>query len=374
MSPTFIGNLNKITEMAVAGLLVFLWFNSKPVIKEPNLMDKLVLFFIISVLISAIPAFYIWGQPFLQSIIGSIAYYSFLLYFIFLFGGFSADNIESLLRKFFFLTLIVFIINAAVFPDVLFAWRSESRRGGLTVFFYGQGFTALGCFYFLSEYIERRKLVHLGLFLFGCFCLFFLTRSRMNLLGLGLGAVTLVFFSQVKQRAGTTLMFIVVMMAGLYVSRDLIVKLSADSQLQVKNFKDDVRYQAHEYFLTNFQENTTTYAIGNGVPFGGSRLQLKLTKLSDQLGFYDADLGLTGIFLHFGIFGALIWVIIFFRVFSTRSNTTTGYVKAYFAMLLSTVFTGYSLFDPGYIPATVVALYLLRISATTALKLTRVKE
>lgn len=330
-----------------------------------NGIDRLVILFIAAIFISFFTAYAYWEQPVSSSLLSYRSFYIFFLYFVLVGFKISQKASVRIVIILFFLSLIIFSIDYVTFPEALFSLRSEERRDGFTIFFYGQGFTFLGAFYYLDKFLKKRNLFHLIWFLIGGMFLFFLTQSRMILLGLGLGSILILFLSNLRYKF---------LLAGVLVSSGILVYLSSgifdgiqeQNAEQAKFYSEDIRVMAHEFFWNDLQGGWPTYVFGNGSPASGSKLEA-ITVYGQEVGFYTSDVGLTGIFSYFGFLGLIIWVLFFYKVFSVRDDNELGYVKAYFLSVLATAATGYSIFDPGYMPATVMGLYLIRctINKTT---------
>lgn len=325
---------------------------------KKNLLDYIVILFIVCMILSSFMANLYWDQSFLSSLKGYLFYYIYFIYIIFLFVNIPVERIERIMLVLFVISLIIFFVDYITFPNPLFAYRSEERRNGITIFFYGQGFTFLGAFYFLNKFFYKKNLFHLLLFALSGFCLFLLTQSRQNLIALTLGFFLILMGSDFKKKYLVALLLI---FAGviLYTTPGILEGIKEDTNDQAQYYKDDIRIAAHNYFLTKLQKGTQTLLFGNGVAGAGSSLAIERYN-GVQKGFYIADVGLTGIFSCFGLFGVIIWLLFFYYVFKMKNNQNSLYIKAYFLTLLSTAFSGYSIFEPGYMPATVLALYLVR--------------
>ncbi len=301
-----------------------------------------------------------WSQSFESSLKSCSNFYVYFLYFVFIILDVQEDRVERILKVLFFLSLLIFLIDYATFPDPLFSYRSEERRNGITIFFYGQGFTFLGGFYYLNKFFEEKKIINLGWFLAASFCLFMLTQARMNLFALALGFFLILIFSDLSLRYVLSFALII---AGFvfYSTSSIFTGIKDETKSQAQFYKEDVRVQAHTYFLTVLQGGLPTQIFGNGLPGSDSDLDIQSRRAKDK-GYWTADVGLTGIFSYFGIVGVIVWLLFFYNAFKTKNTTHTMYLKAYFLTLLTTAIAGYSIFEPGYMPATVLALYLIRCS------------
>lgn len=321
-------------------------------------IDQLVIAFIAVIFISFLTAYAYWEQPITSSLLSYRQFYIFFMYFVLVGFEVSQKAIERILVILFFLSLIVFVIDYITFPDAIFSLRSEERRDGITVFFYGQGFTFLGAFYYIEKFFTKRKPIHLIWFLIGAVFLFFLTQSRMILLGLGLGFILVLFLSKLRYKF---LLATAVVSTGIivYLFSGVFKGIKEQNAEQAKFYTEDIRVQALEFFWNDLQGGWPTLVFGNGYPAKDSKLEA-ITDYGQDMGYYTADVGLIGILSFFGIIGLIIWVFFFYKAFSMKDNQELIYVKAYFLSVSITAITGYSIFDPGYMPATVLALYLIR--------------
>ncbi|RXK87351.1 hypothetical protein [Filimonas effusa] len=351
--------LSAVAGLGLIAFYLYLRFTRKGAYLKRFFLDKLVWLFLACMLVSAIAASIYWDQSFYTSLIGYKYFYAYFIYLIMAKAFMSKEDADKIIKFFFFATLIVFLINRITFPNSLFAWRSEERREGITLFFFGHGFTALGGFYFLDKFFRERKIINLVWYILAFVCLFLLTRSRMNLVGLLLGGGVILYYSQFRWKKIFTAFLLIATAILLTYSEKIINVVVSETSEQFSKADEDVRSQAHAYFLSEFQPDFVTYLSGNGYPYGNSPLQKVLSNASFY-GFYPADLGFTGLLTYFGIFAVLVWMLMFFQVFFRSRGKDVLFLKAYFLMLLSTCITGYSVFDPGYMPATAIALFLLR--------------
>lgn len=354
---------SSITSTAVYGIGILMLITSfiGLVLKKnfrSNPMDYKVSLFIVSIIISSFMANLYWDQLFAMSLKGYIYFYIYALYFFLVLLDVSSERVEFIFKLFFFSTLIVFLIDFITFPNPLFSWRSEERRDGITIFFFGQGFTFLGAFYYLNSFFLNKKVHHLLWFLIAAFCLFYLTQSRMNLLALIAGFFILLLSSDVKRKYLIAI-FILALGAIIYFSSGVFNGIKDASADQAEYYKEDIRLMALNYFIFDHQGGISTIIFGNGVPFANSSLGLASEKAAG-MGFWTADLGLIGIFSYFGILGVVVWLFFFYSVFTMKNSRNVIYLKVYFVTLLTTAFVAYAIFEPGFMPATILALYLVR--------------
>ena len=325
---------------------------------EKKVIDRFIIYFIFCMVLSTVTANLYWDQSFIVSLKEYKYFYIYFLYFLPILLNIEKERLNRILIILFLFSVFIFLIDFVTFPDPLFSYRTEERREGRTIFFFGQGFTFLGGFYFLNKYVTEKKIIFLILFAIACGCLFLLTQSRMNLLALGLGFF-LIFLTSNFSKKYFIAFALVVISTVVYTSTNIFSGVKEASKDQSQNYKEDIRLQAHNYFLTSFQGGPATVIFGNGFPSADSKLGLESLR-GNLLGYWTADVGLTGIFSYFGLLGVLVWLLLFYYVLKIKVSENSMYIKGYFLALLSTALTGYSIFDPGYMPATILALSLLR--------------
>ncbi|MGB5941996.1 MAG: hypothetical protein WBG71_03880 [Leeuwenhoekiella sp.] len=323
-----------------------------------HLLDKLVLYYVIAIFLSLLAVYNYWDQSLISSFLAYRDFYIFFLYFVLIATNATQERVERIFIILFFLSLFIFFVDYLTFPDSIFANRSEERREGITIYFYGTGFTFLGAFYYLNKFFRKWNFFYLLWFGLAFVCLFFLTQSRMNLIALVLGFFLLLVDSDFRYKWS----LVVAGMIGalvFYNTSAAFDGIKEENQAQAKYYKDDIRVQSQEFYLTELQGGIGTVIFGNGHPSGGSRLE-NATFKGMKKGYFTSDVGITGIFSYFGLMGVVFWGIIFPIAFFTKYGQDLQYIRAYFLTIFTTVLTGYSLFEPGYMPVTVLALYLLR--------------
>jgi len=323
-----------------------------------NKLDFVILLFFVNMIISAAMANMYWGQSFFSSLVGYRFFYIYFLYFVLIFLKMGSEDAEKLVKVFFFLSIAVFLIDVVTFPNPLFAYRDEERRGGMTIFFFGQGFTFLGGFYYLDRFIHKKKVLYLLYFLLSAICLFALTQSRMNLIALAAGALLILLMGNWKYKYLISALFVVASFV-IYNSLSFFENFKDANENEIQYYQENVRVEAQHYFLAELQAGVPTILFGNGFPAKDGRLTDKYEN-AKLLGLFTSDVGLTGFYSYFGVFGVIIWILLFLAAFRLKNNGNSGYLKAYFLTLLTSAFTGYSIFEPGYMPATVLALFLIR--------------
>ena len=329
---------------------------------KPQVSDSFVLainLMLISIFISMIPAKLYHDQSIFLTIRGSGNFYVFFLYFILFKMDFSQKEVLDLVAFLFFITLIIFIIDYATFPNTYFALRTEERRQAFTFIFKGHGFTLLGTFFFLAAFFRTTKLLYFIFYVLGFSFLNFFTGSRTMLIALLVGTLFILFYY--RKTINKYFIYIVpvivtTLAVGIYYLQSYISGLFLLTLEQSKTFHSNIRYHAFKFFTNEFQTNEITKILGNGYPVSGEYSEY-MYRLK-QHGLYLSDLGLIGFWTYFGILGVLAWLLIFKKIFFSKTNDQNVFIKAYFFLLLFTVLSGYPIFSPSYMISTVFCLFL----------------
>jgi|GEM_PF-5300959 len=317
-----------------------------------------VVLFLGSMVASVFPAYIYHGQPIINSVIGMKAFYIYLLYFMLHYFQYNYDDILRVFKFFFFSVIIIYLINYLLLPDPPFYWRLDERRGSYSIFFYGRGFLVLGCFYYLQKFFTDRKISYLILYIVSAVLLVLLA-SRMLTAAVLVGSALLMVSNFGKSKSYVLLfsLFLVVIFLSFYGEIMLFVSALLDVSIkQFENFDEDIRTRAIAFYITQFQESLATEVFGNSVPFY-SEYSLRYRLIADGYKARIGDIGLFGVWVYFGIFAVLSWLIIFKKMFLDSLSRKGLFIKTYFLYIFFQVLTGFATHNPEIMPTTIFALY-----------------
>lgn len=320
--------------------------------------------FIASIIFGAISAYIHYNQSLVKSIIASHIFYPFFTYLLLVQLKFKREDLLTVIKIIFWITILVFIIDFFTFPDTLFAWRNEDReeRAALGLFFYGQGFTTLGALIYLENYFRTNKFRYLIPFIVAFVFIVFLTGSRTYIFALGISSVFIIIYSlknmgSLFTKIYRTIFLFLLGYIAIYYLQDHFVNLIDLTKYQFSNYSGDVRFNSIIYYTTEFQKGIFTQLFGNGCPSPHSELGTKII-FAKFNGYYASDVGIIGLWSYFGVLSVLAWIIIFIKVFNKRYIRQNIAIIAFFIYIFINSFLTYTLFDPGYIIAYIYALYL----------------
>lgn len=320
--------------------------------------------FIASIIFGAISAYIYYYQSLIQSIIASHIFYPFFTYLLLVQLEFKKEDLLTVIKIVFWITILVFIIDFFTFPDTLFAWRSDDReeRAALGLFFYGQGFTVFGALIYLENFLRTNKFRYLIPFIVAFVFIVFLTGSRTYVFALGISSIFIIVYSLKNMGSQATKIFRTISLfllgyVAIYYLQDHFLNLIDLTKDQFSNYSGDIRLKSIIYYATEFQKGIFTQLFGNGCPSPHSGLGTKII-FAEFNGYYASDIGIVGLWSYFGVLSVLAWIIIFIKVFNKRYLRQNIAIYAFFIYIFINSFLTATLIDPGYIIAYIYALYL----------------
>jgi len=321
--------------------------------------------FILSMILAAIPASIYHYQGFLDSIRTSGRFYPFFMYLFLIQVDYSKKEILQVVKVFFWATLVVFVIDVKTFPDSIFGWRIWDlleTRGSFSFIFFGQGFTVLGAFFYLRKFLLEKKILYLLPFIIAVLFMAFLTGARSYIIGLLAGSLfmILMYFIKAEFSPRKIIMLIIifaVFSSGIIYGKQYITNFMDITQEQLGDYDSDTRNECIKFYSGEFQKNIVTKILGNGYPRLETPLGQAFAQAEDK-GFYTSDIGIVGVWTHFGLLAVLAWVLIFKKAFRKDLLYQNLFIVAFFIYLLTNSIFTYTLFDGGYILSYIYAIFL----------------
>lgn len=326
-------------------LLLLLW---KDIIKSkiaktiPNILKKITLMFVIAIVWAMI----FHGQSLKISI--SAMAEDIPLIFFFLFMKYNFDN-KSLVKAIFIgasLYTIVLLYCLSTFPNNVFAYSDDvesinralyefEQRGVLRLSVPGADIV-ISFFFLVLTYFKKHKIWYL-LFI-PIIIIMVLRGTRTPLfIAVSIGVGYLIWNLKYKWLIVT---IILILICGGSVIYQKILKSNDDdpislyvkmTQEQVKSNKNekDIRIRMSEYFFTQYNDNPMEYIVGNGRPGTHSAYNQELLNLSNQKSYYIVDVGITYIFVYYGVIGLILYLILFVTLLKTPVEDEYMFAKLY---------------------------------------------
>ena len=322
--------------------------------------------FIFFILFSTImPTLTFAEQSIPQSIVATIPYLSYGLYF-----ALRKFNIEwrffvRLAGAISVIAILTHIINVHYFPATIFGTPAEeydTERGGLRLIIIGLKFLVL-FFFVAASQIKHNKGAIWWIPFIASYLMIIFSYTRQHIVACTLlGAAILI--TKVKSTLGRIFLILFVGCCALVIvpRMGFFQKLT---NLTLEQFERDddmnrenVRIVAAKYYGWEGFDNFANRLFGHGVPSFHSRWGTDFKNMTELEHIFAADVGWFGLNWHFGIFAVIAMLTICIKAIS-RKNVYSTAGRFYFIWLLGTSFMSGSLLYQYEIVVTVIALCMI---------------
>lgn len=321
----------------------------------------------ISVFISIIFAYFFWNQSWSDSILATIPFMLWPIFFYLKHLKYSIENIERLIVIFGIIYMILYIFQFLNSDTVYFGSNDEFdlRRGTARIIIPGSGLLILTIFISLSKFSLNNQ------YRWCWFVLFFIgltivilqvTRQYIALVLL----LTLFHFTKSQNFFKKVFIISIAIVLVFYVfqSENKIVKgLKSKQQETFMEGKDYIRIQSGIYFLTQFSPSKLNYVFGNGVPLWGKSDYGIFVKGLNNFSYFDmSDVGLNGLYVQFGVLSVLGYLLIWVKSFTFKLPANYYYLKYYLWFLLFSCLTSAAIYATSFLITNVLVLYCFQIA------------
>ncbi|MVN22046.1 hypothetical protein [Mucilaginibacter arboris] len=314
-----------------------------------------------SISISIFFAQYTWGQ----SLKYSPTIIPFLIWFVFFYllnSGTTIKAIENIVLFYGIIYIILFLFQFTHNNVVYFGFYKEFKvdRGIIRINFPGGGVFFLSCFIAVNKATNGgSKYRYLWLLYALLGIVIVVLQSTRQAISVMLLLYLIHFLRTVKAvyKIATIVLFVVAGYAFLNSNTELSKGLANQQKEDASAGKDYIRIRAAEYYLTQFTPNTASRIFGNGFANDTSIYGKVMLSLEDDYGYYLSDVGLVEVYVFFGLFAILGYVMIFIKSFFIPLPMNYYYLKYYLWMIMLTCFTSDSLINDGFLITTVLVLY-----------------
>lgn len=340
----FLGpNFAKILQVAGIGLLIGILIIQTVYQKEVNFPKHFswgVFLIFLGVLLSTLMAEAGYGQSFQITAIAQRFMYYYIAYWVLHSIKFSIEDLEGIIMWMGITFSILYIIQFAVYPTIIFDVRIVEDRGTVRIFMAGFLFLSIAYFLSLSKIFRDFsffRLISLLLFM----SIFILMGTRQILFSILLLTIMYILFSKaVKSRILIFLLMSMAIIPIIILFQDIFISLIDLSKNQSESLTENVRLRAAIFFLTEFFPNNLAYITGNGVDSANSYYGFMVQMYKDAYGFYQSDIGLIGDYTKFGAAYVLGVFYILFKIIFGRISPENAYIRYLFLSIVLTLFTG----------------------------------
>lgn len=316
----------------------------------------------ISIFISIIVAHFSWEQSWSDSILATLPYMLWPVFFYLKHLKYPIETLEKLIVIFGIIYIILYFFQLAHSDTVYFGWDEELdlSRGIARIVFPGGGVFYLTIFIALSKFSSQNQHRWFWLILL----IMGIVITVLQVTRQYIAVVLLIYiFHFIKDQKFYKKVIISASFIGLlvYISQSdnpVVRGLRSIQQETVSEGKDYIRVKSGIYFLTDFSPSIINRIVGNGFPYGDKseygRVQQSLNEIN---GFYLSDVGLIAFYAMFGVLAVFGYFLIWMKSFTLKLPKKYYYLKYYLWFLLLTCLTSDSIYTYKYLIATVFVLY-----------------
>lgn len=362
-----VGDNNPVLKyIYFAILLILIFYTASRIFKKNNYEFSLsIKLLMISIALSMLSAAIYRSQDVFDSFLAAeYPVMGYVFYFYLIKQKVKIVSLEKVILWVGVLFIIAFLVSFVAYPRHLFEYNeSLEDRGFQRILLTGSGFLFLLTFLALNKILIKRSFKWMAILLL-CYLCIVLSLTRIYILST---AVISVFYVWKKQQVAIK----IALLALLYVGVTVVAQLNVTQQLfqktqdDTEDIKDYIRYQAAQYYLTDFQPSLITRVIGNGFGYGTKTdYGREIIRLQDQ-GYYVEDLGIIGLFIYLGIFAVVAYGIIFYKSFKIKVPRNFSYLKMYIFFVFLNGLTNSGTFSEAAVVSIVFALYIFDVVKRT---------
>lgn len=319
----------------------------------------------ISVVLSVFMAQYTWGQGFSNSPT-TIPYAIGFVFFFLLSARVPIKTIENIVMIYGVVYILLFLFQFTHNSTVYFGRAQEFKldRGIVRVNFPGGGVFFLACFIAINRVTSltnKYRYLYLLFALVGIVIIVLqVTRQEIVVL---LAVYLIHFLRSVKLPYKIAVIALFSIGGYLFIHSDNSVSkgLKEQQKEDASYGKDYIRILAADYYLTQFTPNGVSKIFGNGFANDNSNYGKNLIALGDRYGYFLSDVGLVEVYISFGIFAILGFILIFIKSFTIPVPKEYYYLKYYLWMIMVTCLTSDFLISYYFLITTVLVLYCYQV-------------
>ena len=325
-----------------------------------------IIYFVGVVTLSILVSRIVHNQNFVEGIRVSLIWYEYLFVFILFKMRITSEEVYKSIMIFSFIWMLCWIIGFCS-PIVLFDASGgynedlvNTSRGVVRLKLSGEMILQLWGLWSLGLYIHNNRKRYLYYYLL-CLLFTFLLVSRQHILFYSICGLFYWLYRSSWFKRVVILLLVVLLFHYVLPKIEIYNNLVSLTEQQAKDNKgdvmNDVRMQAADYYISEFNKSLTTIILGNGVfhfdsDYGKKALNLGITK-----SYWLGDIGYVEIYVYFGIIGYFFFIILGWFVYKIKiANSLVG-LKIFICFVYFTNVFSHS-FDISVLITSVI-LYLM---------------
>lgn len=279
----------------------------------PRSLYRMIIF---GIIMSIFMASFFQNQSFLTSLIATLPYlFGYITFYILMKLNIPTIKIEKAIWTFCYISMGIYIINVISFPNIIFGTEKEAydmSRGVVRLGIMLIELIVLFFFYSINQWILFKKKVYILLiFLTALFIVLSVTRQYI-LLSFGLGFIFILQKASLAKKIAVIVFcfFIYKFVLPQLPMYNAMVELTEAQAEKNEYDKEDIRIQAWQFYTYEYQTNSMTAILGNGVPsLGNSQWgnEFREAVYPDYggNGCFTSDVGWAGFYWNYGLFATL---------------------------------------------------------------------
>jgi hypothetical protein len=360
-----LGKAEKAIELLgigiIAGLLALhiIYARQERIKHQFNLFIALIF---LSMITSLFMAGYDRDQTFSATLFAERAIFYYLFYYLLHQLKIRPRDLEWIIIGFGILHGLLFLVQYAAYPTILFNTFINISRGTIRIYLAGSDYLAICFFMSIMAFLRTNKPRYL-LFMLMSFSIFVLLGGRQTMALMAFILVLAVFLSRkVKSRVGITIMIAGGIFLIFILFQPIIKEMLLESRSNTVQGESYIRIRAAKYFLTDFYKSMAAYIMGNGSPASDSAYGGEVNLLKVSRGYFLGDIGIIGSYIMYGMFFLVGVLGMIFKVLLNKLEDKYLYIKYVFYGFLLSLLTGAGFTSADFICSLCCLLYIVDVS------------
>lgn len=311
--------------------LFLLVYTSKEIFKKQNNLLKLLL---LNTFISMGMSMAVWGESLLGTFRSFNNYFLLMVFFLLCKLHAKDKEVEKALIALAVIYVMCWLIQIWKVPDLVFGVDRDGmldnteQRGFYRFFIPTKEHMPILTLFMYEMYRRTKKILFLILCPV-CFVIVILHVGRQMIFWSFLSVALLLLYHNRKHWAlifsGSLLVYGLSLFLIDYIPTLNI--LFDQTTVQVNNADDDIRLECIKFYWQNSISNPITFILGNGLGSDGSLY--RFTRMARNNGYFESDIGYFSLLFDFGLFGVLLYVILFVKIMKLKIEEKYIYLKLY---------------------------------------------
>ncbi|MBN2272718.1 MAG: hypothetical protein JXK95_00170 [Bacteroidales bacterium] len=325
--------------LLVPGLLIVHFVYGKSISSRKHFIIEIILIFT-AFFVSTIAARYFHSQSIMTTIFAQYEFYVFLFYFLIHRMKPDPDKLLTMFIWLGYIYAIIYIVQYLLYPTQIVNSKILADRNTVRIMMPGAGYMITAWFILLSRYFRTKQIINIiGLIPFVLVIILLGTRQIMATTAL-LTLLNILMSRTIKSKIFTYALIALAIVPFYFLFQGVFDQIIAVSHKESSSIQNNIRFLAARYFLFDLNDNPLWILTGNGMPGPHSDYGRFLYRISDQLGYFQSDVGIIGDFSKFGILFALAEIVFLIKMALCKCREKYSFIRYNALMILMSMFTG----------------------------------